>query len=65
MDNMNEDYKKLLLSVYAEAERKTLYTNKINQECLKNIKVLAEKCFSQKGVYTVFVTLLIYKIATS
>ena len=32
------------------------------QNTLDNIKVLSELCFSQKGVYTVFVTLAIYKI---
>jgi DNA (cytosine-5)-methyltransferase 1 len=32
------------------------------QNTLDNIKILSDSCFSQKGVYTVFVTLCIYKI---
>lgn len=61
MNNM--DYTEILLSIYTEAENNTSYRNKINSEYLENIKILSEKCFTQKGVYTVFTTLLIYKFA--
>lgn len=61
MNVMN--YKELLLSIYTEAKNNTSYKNKINSEHLKSIITLSEKCFTQKGVYTVFITLLIYKIA--
>lgn len=57
------NYKEILLSIYAEAQNNTSYKNKINLEDLENINILSEKCFIQKGVYTVFITLLIYKIA--
>ena len=56
------DYKKLLLSIYNEAKNNICYAEKINSLTLDNIQILAEKCFIQKGVYTVFVTLTIYKI---
>jgi DNA (cytosine-5)-methyltransferase 1 len=56
------NYKKILLSIYTEAKKDTSYKNEINSEYLKKIKILSEKCFTQKGVYTVFITLLIYKI---
>ncbi len=57
------NYKKILLLIYAEAKKNTSCRNGISPENLKHIKILSEKCFTQKGVYTVFITLLIYKIA--
>lgn len=56
------NYKELLLSIYNEAVNKNTYTDQIPDDILKNIKVIAENCFVQKGVYTVFITLSIYKI---
>ena len=37
-------------------------TSKLPQNTLYNIKILSDSCFNQKGVYTVFITLSIYKI---
>ncbi len=34
----------------------------LSQNTLDNVKIISDSCFSQKGVYTVFVTLCIYKI---
>lgn len=57
------DYKKTLLAIYDNAlnsnHQSPLY---ISPNDLENIQILAKNCFSQKGVYTVFVTLAIYKI---
>ena len=56
------DYKNQLLSIYNEAVEDVDYTDKFNKNILDNVTTLAEKCFTQKGVYTVFVTLSIYKL---
>ncbi|CAA6801131.1 MAG: Modification methylase DsaV (EC [uncultured Sulfurovum sp.] len=56
------DYKNKLLEIYDEAVKEINYREKLTKEVLENITILSEKCFSQKGVYTVFVTLSIYKI---
>jgi DNA (cytosine-5)-methyltransferase 1 len=55
-------YKELLLSIYDEPIKDNFYVSKIDFNLLKNIKIIAEKCFTQKGVYTVLITLSIYKI---
>jgi len=57
------NYNKILEEIHSEAITKKVYTNKLKNQTLKNIKTIAEKSFSQKGVFTVFVTLAIYKIA--
>ncbi|MBD3808077.1 MAG: DNA cytosine methyltransferase, partial [Epsilonproteobacteria bacterium] len=56
------NYKKILISIYNEATTDQSYVNKLEDNTLNNISILAEKCFSQKGVYTVFTTLSVYKI---
>ncbi|WPF89137.1 hypothetical protein WEU38_02325 [Cyanobacterium aponinum AL20118] len=56
------NYKELLISIYQEVIEGKSYSSKINNGTLKNIEIIAKKCFSQKGVYTVLVTLIIYKI---
>ncbi len=56
------NYRKTLLSIYDSALNSNTSTLNILPTDLKNIKILAQNCFSQKGVYTVFVTLAIYKI---
>jgi len=56
------DYKNKLLEIHNEAIENVDYTKKMNKETLDNITILSEKCFTQKGVYTVFITLSIYKI---
>ncbi|NOQ34933.1 MAG: hypothetical protein GQ569_03460 [Methylococcaceae bacterium] len=55
-------YKTTLLSIYETASNDSTPFPKIPSNELDNIKILSENCFSQKGVYTVFVTLAIYKI---
>ncbi len=56
------NYKGLLLSIYYEAKKNISYVQEIDSSNLNNIQILSEKCFVQKGVYTVFITLSIYKI---
>ncbi|AUC60328.1 DNA (cytosine-5)-methyltransferase 1 [Cyanobacterium sp. HL-69] len=56
------NYKKLLISIYNEAKQGNCYKAEFNEKTLNNIKIIAEKCFSQKAVYTVLITLSIYKI---
>lgn len=51
-----------LVEIYKEAINNNDYTKKLNQDILKNIQILSEKSFNQKGVFTVLVTLSIYKI---
>lgn len=52
-----------LVEIYKEAINNNDYTKKLNQDILKNIQILSEKSFNQKGVFTVLVTLSIYKIS--
>jgi DNA (cytosine-5)-methyltransferase 1 len=56
------NYKELLIFIYNEAQNGISYQHELNEANLNNIKILAEKCLTQKGVYTVFITLLIYKV---
>ncbi|MDM8567318.1 hypothetical protein QUF74_16925 [Candidatus Halobeggiatoa sp. HSG11] len=56
------NYKEKLIEIYNEAKDKKSYFSKINKNTKKNIKIISKKCFTQKGVYTVLITLLIYKI---
>jgi len=58
-------YKKLLISIYNESVKKKDYSKKLTQDILNNIETLSNKCFNQKGVFTVLVTLSIYKIKHS
>ena len=55
-------YKELLLSIHNEALNNKNYSNRLSKEVLENIEIVANKCFNQKGVFTVLVTLSIYKI---
>ncbi len=55
-------YKKLLISIYNEAIKKKNYSKKLTKEILNNIEIISTKCFNQKGVFTVFITLSIYKL---
>ncbi|MFK5975551.1 MAG: DNA methyltransferase [Sulfurovum sp.] len=55
-------YKELLLSIHNEALNNKNYSNRLSKEVLENIEIVANKCFNQKGVFTVLVTLAIYKI---
>ena len=56
------DYDKILENVYKEAENNKSYLNKLNEDEIEWIEIVADKCFNQKGVFTVLVTLFIYKI---
>jgi len=55
-------YKEILLSIHNEALNNKNYSNRLSKEVLENIEIVANKCFNQKGVFTVLVTLSIYKI---
>ncbi|MDM8567658.1 hypothetical protein QUF74_18675 [Candidatus Halobeggiatoa sp. HSG11] len=55
-------YKEKLITLYGEANDGKSYASKLNNATQKNIQIIAEKCFIQKGVYTVLITLSIYKI---
>jgi len=55
-------YKEQLIKLYDEAKTEKPCFSSLSDDTQKNIKVIAEKCFTQKGVYTVLITLSIYKI---
>jgi len=55
-------YNKLLISIYNEALKNKNYSTQLTEEILDNIEIIANKCFNQKGVFTVLITLSIYKI---
>ena len=56
------DYDKILENVYKEAVNNKKYSNKLSQDEIKWIEIIANKCFNQKGVFAVLITLFIYKI---
>ncbi|RLD56196.1 MAG: hypothetical protein DRJ01_15585 [Bacteroidetes bacterium] len=56
------NYKDKLIELYKEAKSKKSYASDLSKTTQNNIQIIAEKCFTQKGVYTVLVTLSIYKI---
>ena len=56
------DYKGILVKIHQEAIVNAKKQYKLNKLSMANVAILAEKCFVQKGVFTVFVTLAIYKI---
>ena len=55
-------YNTILVDIYNEAVDKVQYKNKLDDKVLQNIETIAQKSFNQKGVFTVFVTLSIYKV---
>lgn len=55
-------YKKILITIYNEAVKKKNYSKKLTKDILENIEIISTKCFNQKGVFTVLITLSIYKI---
>ncbi len=57
------NYTEILEELHTEAIEQKKYTDKLNPKTLQNIKIIAQKSFNQKGVFTVLVTLSIYKIA--
>jgi len=56
------NYNQILEELHSEAIEKN-YNYKLNYKTLQNIQTIAQKSFNQKGVFTVLVTLSIYKIA--
>ena len=56
------DYDKILKNIYKEVINNKKYSNKLSQDEIKWIEIIADKCFNQKGVFTVLITLFIYKI---
>jgi len=56
------NYSKRLEELNTEAVEQKDYSNKLNPKTLQNIETIAQKSFNQKGVFTVLVTLSIYKI---
>lgn len=56
------NYKEKLIEIYDEAITGKSYLSELSGETQSNIRKIAEKCFTQKGVYTVLITLSIYKI---
>jgi DNA (cytosine-5)-methyltransferase 1 len=55
-------YKQKLIEIYNEAIERIDYSQALSNITNKNIEVMAQNCFVQKGVYTVYVTLSIYKL---
>jgi len=55
------NYKEQLIELYDKANVEKPYLSNLSVTTQKNINVIAEKCFTQKGVYTVLITLSIYK----
>lgn len=56
------NYDELLILIYDEAIQGKDYSNRLDKNTLEYIKTISEKCFNQKGVFTVLITLAIYKI---
>ena len=56
------NYKEQLIELYNEASSGNSDLSNLSDSTQRNIKKIAEKCFTQKGVYTVLITLSIYKI---
>ena len=56
------NYNQILEELHTQAIEQKDYSNKLNSKTLQNIEIIAKKSFNQKGVFTVLVTLSIYKI---
>lgn len=55
-------YKEKLIELYNEAKKSKSYSKELNRNTKENLNILSKNCDTQKGLYTVFVTLCIYKI---
>lgn len=55
-------YKEKLILIFKESQKGISYLEKLKSKEISNIEIIAEKCFVQKGVFTVLVTLSIYKL---
>lgn len=56
------NYDNILTELHTEAINKEKYIDSLAEKTLKNIETIAQKSFNQKAVFTVLVTLSIYKI---
>lgn len=56
------NYKEKLLELVNLSKSEVDYKNILPKSTFGNITILAEKCFVQKGVFTVLVTLSVYKV---
>lgn len=56
------DYKDILFELHQEAKNNISDLREINTDIDSYIKIIAEKSFTQKGVFTVLTTLAIYKM---
>lgn len=56
------NYKDKLLELFTEAKEGKTYKKHLDDMVLQNIQIIAEKSEIQKGVFTVFITLCIYKL---
>lgn len=56
------DYKQRLIDVYFQAKSLNLEEIIISQKLNNYLKIIADNCLKNKGVYTVLITLLIYKV---
>ena len=56
------NYNEILEMLHTHAIEQKDYNNKLTLKTLQNIQTIAQKSFNQKGVFTVLVTLSIYKI---
>ena len=61
MSNITNEYRKLLIEIYSKAAATNISKLKLPKDVAKNIEILASKAMNQKGVFTVLVTLCIYK----
>jgi DNA (cytosine-5)-methyltransferase 1 len=53
---------KTVENIYQDAKQNVNYADKLSQDEIKWVDIISKKCFNQKGVFTVLVTLLVYKI---
>ncbi len=56
------DYNEILINLFNEANSGINFKTNLNNETLNDIDILAKKCFEQKAVFTVLITLAVYKI---
>jgi len=56
------NYEKILTELHTKSINKEKYVDDLSTQTLKNIETIAQKSQNQKGVFTVLVTLFIYKI---
>lgn len=59
------NYNEILEKIYREAINNKIYTKELSEDETKWIDIISKKCFNQKGVFAVLVTLFVYKIKHS